>query len=41
MTKDSGAAGGVPEKLIAARMDEKRSATLVEASIKELPDKLN
>ena len=29
------------EKLIAARMDEKRSATLVEASIKELPDKLN
>jgi F-type H+-transporting ATPase subunit b len=29
------------EKLIAARLDEKRSATLVEASIKELPDKLN
>ena len=29
------------EKLIAARMDEKRSASLVEASIKELPDKLN
>jgi F-type H+-transporting ATPase subunit b len=29
------------EKLIAARLDEKRSATLVEESIKELPDKLN
>jgi F-type H+-transporting ATPase subunit b len=29
------------EKLIAARMDEKRAASLVEASIKELPDKLN
>jgi F-type H+-transporting ATPase subunit b len=29
------------EKLIAARLDEKRSAALVEASIKELPDKLN
>ena len=29
------------EKLIAARLDEKRSAALVEESIKELPDKLN
>ena len=29
------------EKLIAARLDEKRSAALVEASIKELPDNLN
>jgi F-type H+-transporting ATPase subunit b len=29
------------EKLIAARLDEKRAATLVEESIKELPDKLN
>jgi len=29
------------EKLIAARMDEKRGAALVERSIKELPDKLN
>ena len=29
------------EKLIAARLDEKRSAALVEASIKELPDELN
>jgi len=29
------------EKLIAARMDEKRGAALVEQSIKELPDKLN
>ena len=35
------AAVSAAEKLIAARMDEKRSATLVEASIKELPDKLN
>ena len=29
------------EKLIAARLDEKRAAALVEESIKELPDKLN
>ena len=29
------------EKLIAARMDEKRGAALVAESIKELPDKLN
>jgi len=35
------AAVAAAEKLIAARMDEKRSATLVEQSIKELPDKLN
>ncbi|MGA7675489.1 MAG: ATP F0F1 synthase subunit B [Rhizomicrobium sp.] len=35
------AATTAAEKLIAARMDEKRAATLVEASIKELPDKLN
>ena len=35
------AATAAAEKLIAARMDEKRAATLVEASINELPDKLN
>jgi F-type H+-transporting ATPase subunit b len=29
------------EKLIAARLDEKRSAALVDESLKELPDKLN
>ena len=29
------------EKLIAAHLDEKRSAALVEASLKELPDNLN
>ncbi len=35
------AATAAAEKLIAARLDEKRAASLVEASIKELPDKLN
>ena len=35
------AATAAAEKLIAARLDEKRSASLVEASIKELPEKLN
>ena len=35
------AATAAAEKPIAARMDEKRSATLVQESIKELPDKLN
>ncbi|HEY0281937.1 MAG TPA: ATP F0F1 synthase subunit B [Rhizomicrobium sp.] len=34
-------AAAAAEKLIAARLDEKRSAALVEESIKELPDKLN
>jgi F0F1-type ATP synthase membrane subunit b/b' len=29
------------EKLIAARLDEKRAAALVEQSIRELPGKLN
>ncbi|MDE2134034.1 MAG: ATP F0F1 synthase subunit B [Alphaproteobacteria bacterium] len=35
------AAVAAAEKLIAARLDEKRSAALVEESIKELPDNLN
>ena len=34
-------AAAAAEKLIASHMDEKHSAVLVEASIKELPDKLN
>lgn len=34
-------AAAAAEKLIAARVDEKRAATLVETSIKELPGKLN
>jgi F-type H+-transporting ATPase subunit b len=35
------AAAGAAEKLIAARMDEKRAAALIESSIKELDGKLN
>jgi F-type H+-transporting ATPase subunit b len=35
------AAAGAAEKLIAARMDEKRAATLIEGSIKDLGGKLN
>jgi F-type H+-transporting ATPase subunit b len=35
------AAAGAAEKLIAARMDEKRSATLIENSIADLGGKLN
>ena len=35
------AAVAAAEKLIAARLDEKRAATLIEQSIKELPGKLN
>ena len=35
------AAAGAAEKLIAARMDEKRAATLIEGSIKNLGAKLN
>ena len=34
-------AAGAAEKLIAARMDEPRSAALVQDSLKDLPDKLN
>jgi F-type H+-transporting ATPase subunit b len=35
------AAAGAAEKLIAARMDEKRAATLIESSIADLGGKLN
>jgi F-type H+-transporting ATPase subunit b len=35
------AAAGAAEKLITARMDEKRAATLIEGSIKDLGGKLN
>ena len=35
------AAAGAAEKLIAARMDEKRAAALIEGSIKDLGGKLN
>jgi F-type H+-transporting ATPase subunit b len=35
------AAAGAAEKLIAARMDENRAATLIEGSIKDLGSKLN
>jgi F-type H+-transporting ATPase subunit b len=35
------AAAGAAEKLIAARMDEKRAAQLIESSIKDLGGKLN
>ena len=35
------AAAGAAEKLIAARMDEKRAAQLIETSIKDLGGKLN
>jgi F-type H+-transporting ATPase subunit b len=35
------AAAGAAEKLIAARMDEKRAAALIETSIKDLGGKLN
>jgi F-type H+-transporting ATPase subunit b len=35
------AAVAAAEKLIAARLDEKRAASLIEQSIKELPGKLN
>ena len=35
------AAAAAAEKLIAARLDEKRASALIAASLKELPDKLN
>ena len=40
-TLAANAAAGAAEKLIAARMDEKRAAALIEGSIKDLVGKLN